>query len=68
MNKTSLCNDVSIALSCVSNESAVVYVSLVPLGMKVTHDPTETVDDLWGEAEVPRANEVREVREYLETS
>ena len=63
MNKTSSCNDVSTALSCTSNESLLVHVSLVPLGMKATHDPTGTADDPWGEAEVPRADEDREVRE-----
>ena len=63
--KTSPRNDVSTALSCTSNESAVVHVSLMPLGMKATHDPTGTADDLWGEAEVPRGSEDREVNDIL---
>jgi len=62
MEKTSSHNDVSTALSYESNESSM-HVSLVPLGMKVAHDPTE--DDLWGEVEVPRASEVREVNDIL---
>ena len=68
MNKTSLCNDVSTALSCTSNESLLVDVSLVPLGTKATHDPTGTADEPWGEVEAPRADEVREIREYLKAS
>ena len=68
MNKTSPRRDVSTALSYVDYESTVVDVSLMPLGMKATHDPTGTADDPWGEAEVPRANEVRQVREYLKSS
>ena len=66
--KTSLCNDVSTALSCVDCESTVVHVSLVPLGMKATHDPMGTADDPWGEAEVPRADEDEESSEYLKAS
>ena len=63
--KTSSCNDVSTALSCTSNESLLVHVSLVPLGTKATHDPTGTADDPWGEVEVPRANEDREINDIL---
>ena len=64
MNKMSPRSDVSTALSYVDYESLLVDVSLVPLGIKATHDPTGTVDDLWGEAEVPRANEDSEASEY----
>ena len=63
MNKISLCNDVSTALSCVSNESPSLHVSSVQLGMKASHEPTMIVDDLWGEAEVPRADEDSEADE-----
>jgi len=45
MNKTSLCSDVSTALSYMGNESSVVDVSIVPLGMKATHDRVVTADD-----------------------
>ena len=62
MDKTSLRGDVSTALSCTSNESAVVHVPLVQLKMKVIHDPTETTDNLWEGVEVSGANEVREKR------
>ena len=47
MNKTSPRSDVSTALSYVDYESSVVDVSLVPLGMKATHDPTGTLDNPW---------------------
>ena len=62
--KTSLCNDVSIAPSCTGNKS-VIHVSLMPLGMKATHDPIVIEKKLWGEVEVPRANEDSEVNDIL---
>ena len=54
--------------TALSYESSVLHVSLVPLGMKAAHDPIVTAGDLWEEAEVPRANEVREAREHPKAS
>jgi len=44
MNKTSLCSDVSTALSYMGNDSSVVDVSPMPLGMKAAHDHVVTAD------------------------
>jgi len=44
------------------------YVSPVPLWSNATHDPVATADDLRGEVEVPRGNEVRDIREYHKSS
>ena len=64
MNKTSSCNDVNTALSYVSNESLLVDVSLMPLGVRTTHEPTMSADELWGEVEVSRADEDSEASEH----
>jgi len=66
-NEMSSRSDMSTALSCESDESLSLHVSLVPLGMKAVHDRMD-VQQSMREAEVPRGNEVREINEYLKAS
>jgi len=55
----SSCNDVSNALSYMGNESTV-DVSLMPLGMKATHDRVVNGRCTTREAEVPRGSDASE--------
>ena len=64
MDKTSLGSNASTTLSYMDYESLLVNVSLVPLGMKATHESTRSADDPWGEAEVPRVDEDNEAGEH----
>ena len=64
VDKTSPRSDVNTALCYTDNESLLIHVSLVPLGMKSTYDPTMSSNDLWEEVEVSRANGDSKAGEY----